>query len=97
VVCEHLSIILALLLDVDHEHLLDPETPLDEVIPLENTLDLPEWPAFPDAVEVQPEVRVVHDVLSGVSLECAELEQNFCVPCLATTTQCSILSAMPAL
>jgi hypothetical protein len=56
VVCEHLRIILALLLNVNHEHLLYPETPLDKVVPLEDTFDFSEGPAFPDAMEIEPEL-----------------------------------------
>jgi hypothetical protein len=63
VVGKHLGVILALLLDVDNEKLLDPEAPLDEVVPLEKAISLTERPAFPYAVQVQPELGVVHDVL----------------------------------
>ena len=65
VVCEHLRIVLALLLNVDDENLLDPEAPLDEIVPLEQAVCFPERPAFPYGVEVQPKLRVVHDVLSA--------------------------------
>jgi hypothetical protein len=62
VVGEHLRIVFALLLNVDYEDLLDPEAPLNEVVPLEQAVGFAKGPAFPDAMEVEPEVRVVHDV-----------------------------------
>ena len=64
---EHLCVILALLLDVDNENLLNPEAPLYKVVPLEKAVSLTEGPAFPDAVQVKPKVRMVHYVLSTVS------------------------------
>jgi hypothetical protein len=67
VVGEHLGEVLALLLNVDYKDLLDVKGPLDQIVPLENALDLPEWPAIPDAVQVEPKLRVVHDVLFNVS------------------------------
>lgn len=70
VVCEHLRVVLALLLNVNNKDLLNPETPLDEIVPLEHALDFPEWPALPDSVQVKPEFRVVHDVLFNVSSPC---------------------------
>jgi hypothetical protein len=68
VVGEHLRIVFALLLNVDDQDLLDPEAPLHQVIPLEDAVDLAEGPAFPNAVQVQPEVGVVHDVLETLAL-----------------------------
>jgi hypothetical protein len=59
-----LCVVFALLLDVDNENLLDPEPPLNEVVPFEEAIGFPERPAFPYAVEVQPELGMVHDVLS---------------------------------
>jgi hypothetical protein len=67
VVYEHLGKVLALLLDVDYEDLLDVKCPLCQVVPFEETINLPEWPAIPDTVQVEPEFRVVHDVLFLVS------------------------------
>ena len=49
---EHLSIILALLLNVDNKNLLNPEAPLYEVVPLEKTVNFAKGPTFPDTVEV---------------------------------------------
>ena len=63
-VCEHLRVVFALFLDVNYKNLLDPETPLDEIVPFEQALNLAEGPAFPDGVQVQPEVGVIDDVLS---------------------------------
>jgi hypothetical protein len=64
---EHLCVILALLLDVDNENLLNPEAPLYKVVPLEKAVSLTEGPAFPDAVQVKPKVGMVHYVLLKVS------------------------------
>lgn len=64
---EHLRIVLALLFNIDNENLLDPESPLHEVVLLEKTFDFPERPALPDAVHVEPELRVVYNVLCVVS------------------------------
>lgn len=63
VVHEHLSIILALLLDVDDQDLLDVEGPLEKIVELEDAFNLSQRPAVPDAVEVEPEFGVVYDVL----------------------------------
>jgi len=52
VVGEHLRVVLALLLNVDDKKLLYPEAPLDEVVPLEETVSLAERPAFPNAVQI---------------------------------------------
>lgn len=52
VVGEHLCVVFALLLDVDDKKLLDPEAPLNEVVPLEKAISLTERPAFPYAVQV---------------------------------------------
>lgn len=60
---QHLRIILALFLNVDDKNLLDPEAPLDEVVPFEEAVSLSERPTFPDAVKVEPELGVIHDVL----------------------------------
>jgi hypothetical protein len=90
VVCEHLGEVLALLLNVDYEDLLDVKGPLGQVVPLENALDLPKWPAIPDAVQVEPKFRVVHDVLFNVSFPDATTWGIYRVPCPATTMHCSI-------
>lgn len=63
VVGKHLSIVLALLLDINNDDLLDPETPLSEVVELLKTGDLAEGPTLPHAVDIEPEFRVVYDVL----------------------------------
>lgn len=60
---EHLHVILALRFNVDHQDLLDPEAPLDKVVPLEEAVGFSEGPALPDAVEIKPKFRMVHDVL----------------------------------
>ena len=60
---QHLHVILAFFLNVDDENLLDPEAPLDQVVPLEEAVGLAERPAFPNAVEIKPELGMVHDVL----------------------------------
>lgn len=64
---EHLHVVFALLFNVDHQNLLDIESPLQQVVQLERAIDLPERPAFPDTVQIKPEFRVVHDVLLFVS------------------------------
>lgn len=62
---EHLGVVLALLLNIDDQNLRDPESPLHQVVPLEDAVNFAKGPALPDAVEVQPKLRVVHDVLSA--------------------------------
>lgn len=60
---KHLSIILALLLDVDNQDLLDIERPLQQVVELEHAFNLSGRPAVPDTVQIEPEFGVVHDIL----------------------------------
>ena len=94
---KHLRVVLALFLNVDNENLLDPEAPLYKVVPLENAIDLTERPAFPDAVQVEPEVRVIHDVLPFVSQYVAiGADREINVPCPTTMIWCSRQSAMLA-
>jgi hypothetical protein len=63
VMCEHFPIVFTFLLDIDHDDLLQPETPLGEVVELGKTSNLPVRPPLPHAVDVEPELGMVHDVL----------------------------------
>jgi hypothetical protein len=67
VVYEHLGVVLALLFDVDDKNLLNIERPLKQIVALEDAFDFPKRPAIPNAVQIEPELRVVHDVLYTVS------------------------------
>lgn len=93
---EHLQVVFALLFDVDDEDLLEVESPLDEVVELEQAIDFPVGPALPDAVDIEPEVRVVGDVLRLSASR--NSPANICglIPCPATMKWCSIQSTTPA-
>lgn len=63
VMAQHLPVVLAALLDVDHEHLLEPETQLGENVELEKPAELAVGPGCPKVLEVQPCWRGVVKVL----------------------------------
>lgn len=89
VVGEHLRIILALLLNVHDNDLLNPEAPLDEVIPLKDAFHFSKGPACPETVEVQPILGCVYYVLCIVSMRVEPDEKRHCPPCLETKMRCS--------
>lgn len=62
VVCEHLGVVLSLLLDVDNQNLGDPKSPLGEVVEFRKTGDVAEGPTFPHAMQIKEVVRVPDDV-----------------------------------
>ena len=63
VVREHLVVVFAALLDVDHNDLLQPERKLDEVVAFHDALQLPVGPGRPHLAEVEPVVGMVEYVL----------------------------------
>jgi len=69
VVHKHLQVVFTFLLNVYDKDLLEVESPLNEVVELEQAFNFSKGPALPDTVEIQPEIRVVCDVLLCVSLE----------------------------
>lgn len=70
VVGQHLPVVLATLLNVDHKDLLEPEAELREGVELVQSADLTVWPEGPEVPEVQPPRRGVVDILRA-SLESA--------------------------
>lgn len=63
VVSQHLPVILATLLDVDHKDLLEPEAELSEDVELVQGAELAVWPEGPKVPEVQPRGRVIVEIL----------------------------------
>jgi len=45
--CEHLCVVFPSLLNVDHDHLLQPKCELHQVVPLEKPTQLPSRPMSP--------------------------------------------------
>lgn len=65
VVGQHLPVVLATLLDVDHKDLLEPETELREDVELVQRAELTVWPESPEIPEVQPRWRGVIQILKS--------------------------------
>lgn len=63
VVREHLPVVLAPLLHVYHEDLLQPKGELQQVVALHQAAHLARREVIPDFIEVEPVRRVVVDVL----------------------------------
>ncbi len=61
---QHLMIVLAPLLDVDGEDLLQPKGELNKVISFQEAVHLPIGPCGPHLAKVHPIVRLGEDVLS---------------------------------
>lgn len=70
VVGQHLPVVFATLLNVDHKDLLEPEAELREDVELVQGTELTIWPEGPEVPEVQPRGRVVVEILR-VRLESA--------------------------
>lgn len=62
---EHLHVVLPPLLNVDDDNLLEPETELDQIVPLGETGHLASRPVPPQSSEVEPVVGVVHEKHAG--------------------------------
>lgn len=73
VVREHLPVILAALLNVDDDDLLQPERPLRQNVELVQAGQLTLGPVRPELLQVQPVRRRLVDVLCNVSLRCATM------------------------
>ena len=53
-VCEHLSVIIAALFDVDDKKLLQPESDLYKVVPFDKCSDVASWKVGPHFVQIEP-------------------------------------------
>jgi hypothetical protein len=63
VVREHLPIVLSPFLDIDNHHLLEPESILNQSVPLLQSSNLSIGPVCPELFHIKPVVRVDIDVL----------------------------------
>lgn len=64
VVSQHLPVVLAALLNVNDEHLLQPESPLRQHVGLHDSIDLSNGPVHPELLQVQVVRRFVVEILS---------------------------------
>jgi hypothetical protein len=101
VVREHLCIILPLLLDINDHDLLHVKGPLHEIVKLVQSRCLAEGPPFPQPVEIEPKLGVVHEILSvwlALRSSTVVFEQRVSPysPFPETTSTCNTLPAMPA-
>lgn len=65
VVAKHLPVVLATVLDVDDNNLLQPESPLRQNVALHKAVHLSVGPVGPKRTEVEPVGGLVVDVLDG--------------------------------
>jgi len=76
VVREHLPMILATLLNVDDNNLLQPERPLRKHVEFDHAVNLTERPVCPQFLHVQPVLRIGVNVLRDAQLVSARPVKN---------------------
>jgi hypothetical protein len=91
---EHLPIVLSPFLDIDDHHLLEPESILNQSVPLLQSPNLSIWPVGPELFHIKPVVRVDIDVL--ISLVVFFLNRVACVPFPESKIWSRISEAKPA-
>lgn len=93
---EHLRVIRPPLLNVDHDHLLQPERELHQIVPLEQAIQFSSRPICPQVAQVEPVIGIVHEVLIGCQSATGIFIQGS-APYHAKRPECSIIKENPSL
>lgn len=68
-VAEHLPMVLPTFLHVKHKDLLDPASSLDQVVPLEKSIDFADWPVGPEFSQIVKVLAAQHHFLRSNRVE----------------------------